>query len=287
MKKLKNRFTAGILTSLAVIFTLSSCQKAFNTKSYAPTKPAPTFSGYSASSQIEADSLIDYWNFSSTLTDSISKLSGTASGSNFAAGISGDAYQGANNSYALCQSSPAMAKLTQFTVSAWINTTPPTPTSGLYDWFTLSNTATFWGNIEMFFDNGSDNTDAHVRIHMNQNGNDNTFAAEVPGCFNTWVNLIFSYNQNGTCTLYLNGASVATGTAGSMTGSMAFENVGKVVFGCNQFMTTPAQTSGGPGLPLPTWSGYWPGKIDQVRVYSKVLSAQEASALYNLENLHR
>jgi hypothetical protein len=282
MKKFKNRFAAGLLTCLALIFTLPSCQKSFNAKSYAPTKPLPSFDGYSSSKAIETASLIDYWNFSGSLTDSVSKLPGTATGTTFSSGISGQALQCALNDYAVCQSSPAIAQLQKFTVSVWVNTGPPT--TGVLDFFTLSNTDQFWGNIEMFFDNGSDNTDAHVRIHMSQNGSDNTFAAEVPGCFGAWVNLIFSYDVTGACTLYLNGKSVATGTAGSLTGPLAFTDVGNVVFGCTQFMTNPSQTSATGAQP---WASYLVGKIDQARVYNTVLTSNEASALYNLDNLGR
>jgi hypothetical protein len=282
MKKIQNILTALLLTGSALIFTLSSCQKSFDPKSYAPTKPLPTFDGYSSSNEIEADSLIDYWNFNGTLTDSVSKLTGTAAGSSFGSGVEGQAYQGSLTAYATCPSSPAIAALKSCSVSVWVNTTPPT--TGLLDYFTLSNTANFWGNIEMFFDNGSTNTDAHVRIHLSQSGTDNTFAAEVPGCFGAWVNLIFTYDISGACTLYLNGKSVATGTAGTLAGPLAFQNVGNVVFGCTQFMTNPSQTTGSGSQP---WAAYLPGKIDQVRVYSKVISANEASALYSLENLGR
>ncbi len=280
--KRNHNILIAVLTGLAMVFTISACQKSFDPKSYAPKKPAPTFGGYSASSQIEADSLIAYWNFSSTLTDSISKLPGTASGSSFAAGIFGQAYQGSLTAYAVCKSSPALAALQKFTASVWVNTTPPT--TGLLDYFTLSNTVNFWGNVEMFFDNGSTNTDAHVRIHLSQSGTDNTFAAEVPGCFGGWVNLIFSYDVTGACTLYMNGKSVATGTAGTLKGPLVFQNVGNIVFGCTQFTTVPSQTAGSGSQP---WAANLPGKIDQVRVYNKVLSANEASALYNLENLGR
>ncbi len=286
MKKIQNIITALLLTGSALILTLVSCQKSFDPKSYAPKKPLPTFGGYASSNEIEADSLVAYWNFSGTLTDSISKLPGKATGAaSFSSGISGQSFQGsANSAYAVCGAAPALATLQKFTVSAWVNTTPPT--TGLLDYFTLANTNAFWGNIEMFFDNGSNNTAAHVRIHMSQNGNDNTFAAEVPGCFGAWVNLIFSYNTSGTCTLYLNGKSVATGTAGNLTGPLAFQNVGDVVFGCSQFMTTPAENAAAGGTTQP-WAAYFPGKIDQVRVYNKVLSSTEANALYSLENLGR
>jgi hypothetical protein len=299
MKKIQNIIKAMLLTGAALVFTLSSCQKSFNAKSYAPNKPLPTFGGYSSSDEIEADSLVAYWNFSGTLTDSISKLPGKATSTAFGSGISGQAFQGsANNAYAVCGAAPALATLQKMTVSAWVNTTPPT--TGLLDYFTLANKDEFWGNIEMFFDNGSNNTDAHLRIHLSQSGADNTYVAEVPGCFSGWTNIIFSYDVTGKCALYLNGKAVVTASSGipsapdsiaisgnkKLTGPLAFQNVGDVVFGCTQFMTTPAENAAAGGTTQP-WAAYFPGKIDQVRVYNKVLSSNEASALYNLENLGR
>jgi hypothetical protein len=277
----KNLFMAS-LAGLATILTIYSCQKKFDPKTYAPAKPLPSFNGYSSSNSIEPEHLISYWNFSGTLTDSVSKLTGTASLTTFGSGISGQAFQGAANGYAVCNVPSAIGTLQTLTVSAWVNTPPPS--TGLLDYFTLANTAQFWGNIEMFFDNGSSNTDAHVRIHLSQNGNDNTFQAEVPNLFGAWVNVIFSYDSNGQCTYYVNGKSAATGTAGSLTGPLAFTNVGKVVFGTTQFNTTPSLTSATTAQP---WAGYFTGKIDQVRVYDEVLTAAQASALYSLENLGR
>jgi hypothetical protein len=282
MKRFTNKLTGSLLLGLAVICTLPACQKGFNTKSYAPVKPLPSFDGYNSSNSIESASLVDYWNFSGSLTDSVSKLPGVATGTTFASGISGQGLQCNLNDYAICQPSAAIAKLQSCSVSTWVNTGPPT--TGVIDYFTLANTGQFWGNMEMFFDNGSTNTDAHVRIHLSQNGSDNTFAAEVPGCFGAWVNLIFTYDVSGACTLYLNGKSVATGTAGTLTGPLAFTNVGSVIFGCTQFTTNPSQTTATGSQP---WAAFMVGKIDQVRVYNTVLTANEAAALYNLENLGR
>lgn len=281
MKKIKHILATGLLLS-SVAVMVSSCQKEFNPKSYAPKKPLPTYDGYGASDSIETKHLVAYWNFSGTLTDSITKATGTATGTSFGSGISGQAFQGAANSYAVCNAPAALAKLQTVTISAWINTPPPS--NGLLDYFTLANTTTFWGNIEMFFDNGSNNTDAHVRIHLDQNGNDNTFQAEVPNLFNAWVHVVFSYNTSGVCTLYVNGQKTATGTAGKLTGPLAFTNSGNVVFGCSQFMTNPSQTSGSTAQP---WAGYFTGKIDQVRVYDEVLSDPQVAALYSLESTGR
>lgn len=274
----------ALLTGIALSFTLSSCQKGFDAKTYAPTKPPPNFGGFNNSKDIEPESRVAYWPFNDSLTDSISQATGVASGTSFTTGISGKGLQGAANSYALCDTPPALAKLTSLTVSLWVNTPPPsTGTIGL---FSLANTATFWGNIEIFFENGSDNINGRVRVHLSQDGNDYTYSVDgVAGLFNSWANLTVSYDEtSGQCSLYVNGAPVNNGKAGNLTGPLAFTNVGKVVFGTSQFMTNPSQTS---ATTAQGWASYLTGKLDQVRIYDKVLSSGEVSALYNLDKLGR
>lgn len=284
MKTFRHITLALAMASAALGLTLSSCQKGFDPKSYAPKKPLPTFGGFSSSSQIEPGSLIGYWAFDGTLIDSISKSTGVATGTSYGTGVVGKGLQGALNSYALCDAPTAMASLQSYTVSVWVNTPPPS--TGIIGFFTFANTSQFWGNLEMFFENGSDNTNGKVRVHMDQNGTDNTYSIDnVPNLFNAWVNIIVSYDQtNGACTLYVNGSSVNTGKAGNLTGPLAFTTPGKMVFGCVQFQTNPSQTSATTSQP---WASYLTGEMDQVRVYNKVLSSTEASALYNLEKLGR
>jgi len=283
MKRYKNLFLAG-LPALALVFALSSCQKSFDAKSYRPSKPLPTFGGYNSSKQIAPDNLVAYWAFNGSLTDSVKKTSGTANGTSFGTGITNKGLQGALNAYALCDAPDGLATIKSLTLSAWVNTPPPSV--GILTYFSYANTSNFWGNIECFFENGSDNTNGKVRIHMAQNGNDNTYSIDnVPNLFNAWVNIVVTYNQtDGTCVLYVNGDAKNTGKAGSLTGPLAFTNTGKVTFGTTQFMTTPSQTSAtGPQ----DWASFITGQIDQVRVYNSVLSAAQVSALYNLDKLGR
>ena len=72
MKTIKNILSAGFVTGAVLSLVLSSCQKEFNAKSYAPPKPPPSFSGYSSSKDIEPAHLVAYWPFSGNLKDSIS-----------------------------------------------------------------------------------------------------------------------------------------------------------------------------------------------------------------------
>jgi hypothetical protein len=284
MKTFKHLLMAASLVGVAVSFTLSSCQKGFDPKTYAPTKPPPSFGGYSSSSDINPESLVAYYPFSNSLTDSISQSTGVATGTSFGTGVVGQGFQGASNSYAVCTTPAGLKTLTSFTASIWINTPPPS--TGIIGFFSLANTANFWGNLDMFFENGSDNTNGKVRIHMAQNGSDNTYSVDnVAGLFNKWVNITFTYSQaDGKCTLYVNGASVSSGKAGSLTGPLAFTNVGNVVLGCVQFQTTPSQTT---GSGKQDWASYLTGQLDQIRIYNKVLSATKVDALYKLQQLGR
>ncbi|MEO6631648.1 MAG: LamG-like jellyroll fold domain-containing protein [Mucilaginibacter sp.] len=284
MKTKRNLFIAAV-TAIAMVFTITSCQKGFDDKSYAPVKPLPSYGGYSSSKSIDPDNMVAYWAFNNSLIDSVSKTSGAATGTSFAAGVGkGTGLQGGLHNYVLADASPALAGLHSFTLSVWVNTPPPS--TGIIGFFSLANTSNFWGNLDMFFENGSDNTNGKLRFHMAQAGNDNTFAVDnVPNLFNKWVNIIFTYNETGgKCAVYVNGNSVASGTAGSLTGPLAFTNVGKVVVGCVQFMTTPSQTS---ATGAQDWASFNTGGTDQVRIYNKALSAGKASALYNLENAGR
>jgi hypothetical protein len=284
MRTIKNIFIAGA-TAVAVVFTISSCQKGFDAKSYAPVKPLPIYNGYSKSKDINPTNLVAYWAFNNSLIDSVSGTVGVATGTSFGDGIAkGKGLQGALHSYVLSDASPALANLHSFTISTWVNTPPPSV--GVIGFFSLANTINFWGNIDMFFENGSDNTNGKVRVHMSQNGGDFTFAVDnVPNLFNKWVNIAVSYNEtDAKCSLYVNGNLITAATVDKLTGPLAFKNVGKVVFGCVQFMTTPSQTSGsGPQ----DWASFNTGGTDQVRVYNSVLSAGNVSALYSLENAGR
>ncbi|MES2107590.1 MAG: LamG-like jellyroll fold domain-containing protein [Bacteroidota bacterium] len=284
MKTNRNILMAAI-TAVAITVSITSCQKGFDDKSYAPVKPLPSYSGYSNSKAIDPDNLVAYWAFNNSLIDSVSKTTGVATGTSFGAGVGkGQGLQGGLNNYVLSDASTALANLHSFTLSVWVNTPPPS--TGIIGFFSLANTSNFWGNMDMFFENGSDNTNGKLRFHISQAGNDNTYAVDnVPNLFNKWVNIIFTYSEtDGKCTVYVNGNSVSSGTAGSLKGPLTFTNVGKVVFGCVQFMTKPSQTS---ATDAQDWASFNTGGTDQVRIYNKVLSAGKASALYNLENAGR
>ncbi|HVW97645.1 MAG TPA: LamG domain-containing protein [Mucilaginibacter sp.] len=273
MKRLNICFLALALTGVG----LTSCHKEFNPKSYAPPL---SVGGYTSVKEIAKDNLVAYYSFDGTLVDSVSNSSGTSTGTAFTTGFEGKALQGGLNSYVLAQPSAAISSLKSFTITEWYNSAPPGP--GIIGIFTLAKTSAFWGNIEVFFENGSTNDNGKVRVHIAQGSGDYTYSVDgVKNLFDKWTNFGFSYDAaSSTATLYINGSKVASGAIPGLTGDASFSDVGNLTFGCVQFMTNPSQTSATGSQP---WASYLTGQLDEVRVYNKALSAAEIGAIVGLE----
>lgn len=273
MKKTYIRLMAVALLGL----TASSCQKKFDPSTYAPPLD---IGGYTSSNGVATGNLVAKWSFEDSLIDSVSNSNGTATGSTFGAGIKGRAFQGATGAYALTAPSSAVAGLKSFTMSEWVNT--PAPSAGIIGLFSLVNKTQFWGNLEVFIENGSTNENGKLRIHMFNGTADKTYAVDnVANLFNGWTNIAVSYDETtAVCKLYVNGSRVAQGTVGGLTGPLNFKDVGNVVFGCVQFQTTPSQTS---ATSKQDWAGYLTGQLDEVRLYNKALTDAEISAVVKLE----
>lgn len=80
----------------------------------------------------------------------------------------------------------------------------------------------------------------------------------------TWVHVVFTFHS-GTVVGYINGSSVSF-SANTYTGGETFTNY---LYGVNI-----GAYVGGP-------SNYFPGRVDDVRIYNRVLSAAEVSSLYS------
>jgi hypothetical protein len=286
MKTIKNTIMAG-LAGLAMVFTVSSCQKGFDPKTYAPTKPLPSFGGYSNSKDIEPASLVAYWSFGGSLKDSLSSTTAVATGTSFAAGLKGQGLMIPANAYAVSDVPAAVKALHSFTISTWVNMPINTGAAGVLD---IAHTNNFWGNFDIFFDNGGSATTGVLKVHM-WNKSASTSGSDaweggytVANPWGAWVNIQVTYDDAAsTVTVYYNGAVAGTNTAAGFA-PLDWSAAQKMVFGTLQFQTTPSLTTatGSQG-----WAASINGTEDQVRVYSKVLSASEVSALYNLEKLGR
>lgn len=266
-----------ILCVAAVTLGISSCQEEFDPASYAP---ALNIGGYTSAKQVAPASLVGYWAFDESLADSVSNTAGENTGTSFTTGVKGQALQGALNSYVTTTPGTAITSLNSFTVTCWINT--PVPSTGVIGLFSLSNSTQFWGNIEMFVENGSTNENGKLRIHINNGGGDKTYAADnVLNLFDKWVGLAVSYDATTSMVkLYVNGSRVSSGSITGMTGPLVFANSGKIVFGTTQFQTTPSLTS---ATGKQSWASYLTGQLDEFRIYNKALTDEEVGALGKLE----
>ncbi len=276
------KIAAGLLVAGAMIV---SCTKVNRDDDFVKGDPPPVSGGYTNSSQIAAANLIGYWNFNGDLKDSVTGVTGTNNGMKFAPGIKGQALQGSANqgdsTHALAPASAAIAAMTKYTVSCWVNTSQNIGATGIVS---IADTKNFWGNINIFFENGGTTTKARFKTIFEDNGSvyDNGIQ-DVENGFNNWVQYVITYDGAGVITSYVNGTLAATKTIAGAAG-IRFINVGPIVFGTLHFMTKPKITS---GADPQGWAGFLPGKLDEVRIYNRALTALEVSALAILERQGR
>ncbi|HZY37626.1 MAG TPA: LamG domain-containing protein [Mucilaginibacter sp.] len=287
MRSIKNQLMAG-LAGLTMVLTISACQKGFDPKTYAPMKPLPSFGGYSSSSQIETASLVAYWPFNGNLKDSISGTAGVATGTSFTAGIAGQALQGALNGYVITSVPAAVKALHSFTLTTWYKM--PENTTGIVNLVDVANNQYFWGNLDMFIENPPSATSGNLKVHLFDNGGSSTgtdlWAGDyvITSAFNQWNQVGVTYDDaTSTAVVYYNGAPVGTATSTGFA-PLNWTGVSQMVFGTVQFQTNPSLTSATGSQP---WASYLVGAMEHVRIYNTVLTAAEASALYNLEKLGR
>ncbi|MFT3932578.1 MAG: LamG domain-containing protein [Chitinophagaceae bacterium] len=276
--KINNSLTA--LLAVAVCGLLfSSCQKKFDTSSYAPVQ---TFGGYGTSADVAKSNLVAYFAFDNSLIDSISKTSLTNAGTSFSTGVKGNSMQVGANHYATFVPTAAIKGLQNISIAYWVNT--PINTAGIQTPVSFVNSTQFWGNLDMFFD-GQTATSSVFKMHVfGSAGAKEAWLTSwsLTNPWSTWTHIALTYDMASTTfTFYVNGTAVGTSVQSGF-GALNFANFPAIVFGTVQFQTTPSMTS---GATAQSWASYVLGNIDQVRIYDKALPASDVKALYQLENL--
>ncbi len=278
------RYGSGTIFALipVILILLISCQEKFDPKSYAPVQ---SFGGYGNSSQIASANLVGHWSFENSLIDSVSSTVGTGVGTSFTAGIKGQGLQGANNAYYITTPSTAVVNLQSFTIALWVNT--PQNTTGTYGLVCLSNTQDFWGNFDVFFENGSSYNNAKFKAHIENwqtpTTNHDTWlgAYDIGDVWNKWTHLAVTYDANTSAfNMYVNGSSIISPVISAGNGNLTIKNASALIFGTMQFNATPSLGTAGGAQP---WASYVPGAMDEVRIYNKALAATDINALYQLE----
>ena len=88
-----------------------------------------------------------------------------------------------------------------------------------------------------------------------------------PGTNSSWHHLVSTYNGS-TATLYVDGTAVASSCSFTSPGTVT----GTLAIGTCAYLTGDCANTG---------AGAWDGQIQDLRIYSRVLSATEISSLYN------
>ncbi|RYF45270.1 MAG: LamG domain-containing protein [Chitinophagaceae bacterium] len=303
--KLKQNISWLLLVA-GISVTMIACEKDMD--EYAPERP---IGGYSSSSEIASENLVAHWAFENVLTDSVSNISATATGTAFAAGRKGQGFKGAADGYALVDApGTRLPAMQSFTIAFWMNTAQPDgKAAGI---FSMNNLDDFWGNLDVYMEpyklGTSPNPDtAFMKVHL---FNDNAVwkgqfpDVKIPAAIGKWVHIAATYNATTSVyAFYANGLELGVNSAGNTNntkspklrgnspdngdvfyGPIKFANATKLVFGTFQFQTNPSLTN---NATAQGWAQSFTGTLDEFRIYDVALGAGDVSALFKLEALGR
>jgi hypothetical protein len=283
INKIGSAFAFTLIAATGVF--LSGCYDKFDPESY---KPVFTISGYSATEEIEPQSLAAYWSFDEGVNETLSGNEGNTHETSLVNGFKGQAvnFNATSPSWFTYEAGEEITGLESFTISFWVNpkfvdTDDNNGIDGIIGLVGLSNPERFWGNIEWFIENNSNPDGAIVKVILTHNNSQETdiVVSKYKGLFDNWSNHALTYDAaTSTLSYYINGSPLATKTT-PWTGPIAFVNSGPMVFGTVQFQTTPSLANHG----TEPWASYLTGTIDEVRIYNKALTQEQVNALVVLQ----
>ncbi|MBK5269836.1 MAG: hypothetical protein JJE22_02360 [Bacteroidia bacterium] len=257
----------------------------------------PTIGGYNNSDEVASTNLVAYWNFDGTQNEIKSGTTATSSARvTYTTGIKG---QGVllDSGFLFYNSIPALTGMTTFSVSAWVlvrnNGAPANSFTSMI--FQTSKPNSTFGNINLGLETSwKPATNDTLVVHgwytdppggLQDNRNDPYGTPSVGAVLDTagkWINLIMTVSNSNPVSflIYANGRSIG-----------AYNSRGTSLY---TPLTPSSVIIGGwmnnvPGQPhtSDTWPHAFVGSIDQVRVYNKVLSQDEITALNQLERAGR
>lgn len=273
MEKYTGRTGAIVLFVLYASFGFTSCQDMYRPEMVIIPDDTARLNG----------PLQLYLGFEDTPLDSIHFDEGSATGISYVEGVHGKAYQGAENGQIQFASAGKLAEMTSFTVAFWMNTEKHE--GGAQCVFMMPNTGDFWGNLFVIIEGNGNPDDNSMQLKLKYGPwvdfNGNNGLERLPDMYGKWRHLAFTYDGNtSTFAAYLDGAplslpeEVAHPEAnGVPLGPLSFQNVSKFVIGAYQ------QHIGIQNDP-DAWMLRYTGKLDQFRVYTEALTAEEVNTLF-------
>jgi hypothetical protein len=275
-----------MMSALLLAFVITSCKKK------TPDVVLPQIGGYNNSDEVGAANLVAYWNFDGNQNEIKSGTAATSSArATYTSGVKGQAVK-LDSGYLFYNAIPALNSMTSFSVSAWVQVRNNFDTLGnafTSMIFQTSKPSSTFGNINLGLETSwkpaSNDT---LVVHgwysdgggLQDNRNDPYGTPSVGAVLDTagkWINIIMTVDNANPVNflIYANGKSIG-----------AYNQRGTKVY---TPLTPSSVIIGGwlnnvPGQPhtSDTWPHAFVGSIDEVRVYNKVLSAGEISALYQL-----
>ncbi len=296
---------AGLLAGATII---ASCSKSDN-------NTLPSIGGYNSSNDVASGNLLAHWSFEGTNNEDISKT-GPTTAKNNSFGTGGPKGQSLNLAsgflvYPTIAALSTPTAIPSVTVSAWINVANNGKTgSSVFALTQAQSTQPDWnqGPLNMYVETGAattrgDTLALHAAFHTYLNGNynlggDNINDYGVRGTdFQTvkgggkWIHYVMVYDGvNSNIDLYANNVLVSnknfrnrtTGTPPVGIGPITISTPTQVLIG-----GWPNADTGYTKSAVQAFEGLYTGGIDEVRVYSRVLTAAEIGSLYQLESAGR
>lgn len=270
--------------------------------------PLPQIGGYNNSNEVAATNLKAYWPLDGNGTESKSGIlpTSTVNVTYATGGIKGQAATFSNGYiYYASAVGGALTSNQPFTVSAWVqaannglNGGMPPANNHPYQFFTLAKPGQFWGNVNLLIEAGqygiasdtltfkslySNNNTGGVQDNINNYGIAGTeYKVVKKGGTSQWIHVVTTYNPAGGTgaqsifRIYADSALVSnTNFENRGTNSFVYSSHEVIIGGW--YNNIPGKM-----ITADTWTTPFTGKIDEIRVYNKLLSDAEIIALYQL-----
>jgi len=284
MKKI-NHFSVLTVAALFLGMTLTSCEKDAKDPYEGKTNP----------STIATANLVAYFPLES-VTSSISLGEGItyskkAGAASFVVGRRGNAYKGSTSQAFLEYSLAAtniFKSMSEYTCAFWVKS--PAPTGGAASVFSLNGGDANMGNMNFIIESQSNADSLALKPYLfnsttNWKGQD-LWSFNKAYSSDKWVHIVSSYNKTtSTMSLYANGLLIATSIRyadGEVNGVQP--KLGALTFGTSMTkFDIGAWPKLAAGTATDSWMVYFPGTLDELRIYNKALTVTEVKALYDAE----
>jgi len=284
MKKI-NLFSLIAVSALFVGVSFTSCK----------TEEPDPYAGKTNPSTIAATNLVAYFPFESATAAietgtgiTYGKISGAGT---FAVGRRGNAYKGSTTAGYLefnLATSNIFTSMSEYTYSAWIKC--PKPTNGAAAAFSLNGGDANMGNLDFIIESGSNADSLALKSYLfnsatNWKGQD-FYLHNKAFSSDKWVHIVSSYNKTTSkMSYYANGVFVKSQVKfsdGEVNGVQPL--LGALTFGTGMTkLDIGAWWKLAAGTATDSWMVYYPGLIDELRIYNKALTDAEVKALYDAE----